>query len=86
MAMSALAVADTKKASPQRRASWVAFALLLPGLAYLALFFLVPFVSLLITSFGVNDTSQYGAFYYAFNWACQVFCVSGLVLVVRGRG
>ena len=68
MAMSALAVADTKKASPQRRASWVAFALLLPGLAYLALFFLVPFVSLLITSFGVNDTSQYGAFYYAFNW------------------
>ena len=31
MAMSALAVADTKKASPQRRASWVAFALLLPG-------------------------------------------------------
>ena len=68
MAMSALAVADTKKASPQRRASWVAFALLLPGLAYLALFFVVPFVSLLMTSFGVNDTSQYGAFYYAFNW------------------
>ena len=56
MAMSALAVADTKKASPQRRASWVAFALLLPGLAYLALFFVVPFVSLLMTSFGVKQS------------------------------
>ena len=34
----------------QRRRSWVALVLLLPGLAYLALFFLTPFVSLILTS------------------------------------
>ncbi|MGB4777990.1 ABC transporter permease [Microbacterium sp.] len=67
MAMSALAVAETRTASPQRRAGLIAFALLLPGLAYLALFFVVPFVSLLMTSFGINDTSQYGVFSYAFH-------------------
>jgi spermidine/putrescine transport system permease protein len=52
----------------RRRGGWVAGILLLPGLLYLALFFLVPFVSLLITSFGVNDPTEYGSFYYAFNW------------------
>ena len=34
-----------------RRRSWVALVLLLPGLAYLALFFLTPLVSLVLTSF-----------------------------------
>jgi spermidine/putrescine transport system permease protein len=52
----------------RRRGGLVALALLTPGLAYLALFFLVPFVSLLLTSFGVNDTAQYGGFYYGFEW------------------
>ena len=33
-----------------RRRSWVAVILLLPGLAYLALFFLTPFISLILTS------------------------------------
>jgi len=33
-----------------RRKSWIAVVLLLPGLAYLALFFLTPFVSLVLTS------------------------------------
>lgn len=33
-----------------RRRSWIALVLLLPGLAYLALFFLTPFVSLILTS------------------------------------
>jgi len=33
-----------------RKRSWVAIILLAPGLAYLALFFLAPFVSLIITS------------------------------------
>ena len=33
-----------------RRRSWVALVLLLPGLAYLALFFLTPFISLILTS------------------------------------
>ena len=51
-----------------RRGGLIALALLVPGLAYLALFFLVPFVSLLITSFGINDTATYGGYYYAFYW------------------
>ena len=33
-----------------RRKSWIALVLLLPGLAYLALFFLTPFISLILTS------------------------------------
>lgn len=33
-----------------RRKSWLALVLLLPGLAYLALFFLTPFISLILTS------------------------------------
>src|SRR5918994_7804514 len=52
----------------RRRGGPVALALLVPGLAYLALFFLVPFVSLAITSFGVNDTSTYGGYFYGFQW------------------
>ncbi len=36
---------------PQRKRSRVALLLLLPGIAYLALFFLVPLVSLVLTSF-----------------------------------
>ncbi len=52
----------------KRRGGWIAAVLLLPGLLYLALFFVVPFVSLLITSFGVNDPAEYGSFYYGFQW------------------
>jgi spermidine/putrescine transport system permease protein len=51
-----------------RRRSPIALFLLLPGALYLGLFFLVPFVSLLITSFGVNDPTEYGSFYYGFHW------------------
>lgn len=72
MALTALAP-PTGKAAPggagqKRRGGWIAAVLLLPGLLYLALFFLVPFVSLLITSFGVNDPTEYGSFYYGFHW------------------
>jgi spermidine/putrescine transport system permease protein len=67
MAIAAVASAAPPR-SPARRAGWVALALALPGLAYLGLFFLVPFLSLLVTSFGVNDTAQYGGFYYGFAW------------------
>ena len=70
MAISALVPAGPQAArEPERRRGGViALALLVPGLAYLALFFLVPFVSLLITSFGINDTATYGGYYYAFYW------------------
>nr|WP_318528808.1 ABC transporter permease [Microbacterium terricola] len=69
--MTALAPTTTATAAaepPRRRPGLIAFALLAPGLAYLALFFLVPFVSLLITSFGINDPVEYGAFSYGFYW------------------
>ena len=72
MALTALAppTGQTAPGGPgqKRRGGWIAAVLLLPGLLYLALFFLVPFVSLLITSFGVNDPSEYGSFYYGFHW------------------
>jgi spermidine/putrescine transport system permease protein len=69
VAISALVPAGTQAREPEkRRGGLIALALLVPGLAYLALFFLVPFVSLLITSFGINDTTTYGGYYYAFYW------------------
>ena len=42
----------------------------MPGLAYLALFFLVGAVRVAADhlSFGINDTSTYGGYYYAFYW------------------
>jgi len=58
----------TGGAGAKRRGGWIAAVLLLPGLLYLALFFIVPFVSLLLTSFGINDPEEYGAFYYGFEW------------------
>jgi len=58
----------TGGAGAKRRGGWIAAVLLLPGLLYLALFFIVPFVSLLLTSFGINDPEEYGAFFYGFEW------------------
>jgi spermidine/putrescine transport system permease protein len=80
VALTALAP-PTGKSAPggagqKRRGGWIAAVLLLPGLLYLALFFLVPFVSLLITSFGVNDPSEYGSFYYGFHWQNYVDVIS----------
>ena len=71
MAIAALVPASgqaTGGAGAKRRGGWIAAVLLLPGLLYLALFFIVPFVSLLLTSFGINDPEEYGAFYYGFEW------------------
>ena len=56
--------------APARR-SPVALFLLLPGFAYLALFFVVPFVSLLLTSFQAPDPLGFGepgAYVPAFRW------------------
>jgi len=71
MALTALAPAGagSSGAAPERRrGGLIALALLTPGLAYLALFFLVPFISLLMTSFGINVPDQYGVFDYGFRW------------------
>lgn len=51
------------------RKSPVALLLLLPGIAYLALFFLVPFVSLVITSLQAPDPfGDIGRYVAAFRW------------------
>jgi len=56
------------EAAPRKR-SKVALLLLLPGLAYLALFFLVPLVSLVITSFQSKvPGSDIGEYQYDFVW------------------
>lgn len=58
-------VADT---GPARR-SPVALLLLLPGVAYLALFFVVPFVSLIVTSLQAPDPfGEIGRYVTAFRW------------------
>jgi spermidine/putrescine transport system permease protein len=67
-AFSGAAPAVTEPATPTRR-SPVVLLLLLPGLAYLALFFLVPLVSLVITSLQVPDlTGEFGQYTYALNF------------------
>ena len=59
-----------------RRRSWVALVLLLPGLAYLALFFLTPFVSLILTSLQTpvefGDVGQFQQAFKVENYATVV--------------
>lgn len=66
----ASAPASAVDAAPvARRRSPIALFLLLPGLLYLALFFLVPLVSLIITSFKAPDLmGDFGEYVYAFRW------------------
>jgi spermidine/putrescine transport system permease protein len=70
MAMAAFAPgAPSKPRGEARRGGRTALLLLLPGLAYLALFFLAPLVSLVLTSLQAprlyGDIGQYD---YAFDW------------------
>ncbi len=59
-----------------RRRSWLAWVLLLPGLAYLALFFLTPFISLVMTSFQAPvEFGDVGQFQPAFKWENYVAVV-----------
>jgi len=52
-----------------RRRSPIALFLLLPGAMYLSLFFLVPFVSLILTSFQApREFGDIGQYDYAFKW------------------
>jgi spermidine/putrescine transport system permease protein len=52
-----------------RRRSPIALFLLLPGALYLSLFFLVPFVSLILTSFQApREFGDIGQYDYAFKW------------------
>jgi spermidine/putrescine transport system permease protein len=65
---------STATDAPPRRRSWVALFLLLPGILYLVLFFLVPLVSLIITSLETPDAA--GVFQYGFQWQNYVDSVS----------
>jgi spermidine/putrescine transport system permease protein len=67
MAFGAFATSAPVVDSAPRRRSKVALLLLLPGIAYLALFFLVPLVSLILTSFQEKTPgSDIGVYQYAF--------------------
>ncbi len=68
MAFAAFATGTATEQAPRRK-SRVALLLLLPGLLYLALFFLVPLVSLVITSLQAPaEFGDIGQFQNAFKW------------------
>ncbi|MWB98768.1 ABC transporter permease [Agromyces seonyuensis] len=76
MAFAAFATAEAVPQAP-KRASRIGWFLLAPGLAYLALFFLTPLISLLLTSLQAPDLyGDIGAYVYAFNWQNYVDVVS----------
>ncbi|MES1169072.1 MAG: ABC transporter permease, partial [Leifsonia sp.] len=70
MAFGAFSTATPVAAEPAaRRRSPIALFLLLPGALYLSLFFLVPFVSLILTSFQApREFGDIGQYDYAFKW------------------
>lgn len=77
MAFGAFSTATPVAADPSvRRRSPIALFLLLPGALYLSLFFLVPFVSLILTSFQApREFGDIGQFDYAFKWENYVTVV-----------
>lgn len=76
MAFSAFATGTAKEQAPRRK-SKIALLLLLPGILYLALFFLVPLVSLIITSLEVPiPDGDIGQFQPAFEWENYTYVIS----------
>lgn len=76
MAFSAFATGTAKEQAPRRK-SRIALLLLLPGILYLMLFFLVPLVSLVLTSF--QEPIPYGdigEYQVAFKWENYVDVVN----------
>jgi spermidine/putrescine transport system permease protein len=71
-----------------RRRSPIALFLLLPGALYLSLFFLVPFVSLILTSFQApREFGDIGQYDYAFKWENYVTVIQTyLPHIVRSFG
>lgn len=69
MAFGAFSSATPVAEPAVRRRSPIALFLLLPGALYLSLFFLVPFVSLILTSFQApREFGDIGQYDYAFKW------------------
>ncbi|MBB5634006.1 spermidine/putrescine transport system permease protein [Cryobacterium mesophilum] len=76
MAFSAFATGTAQEQAPRRK-SKIALLLLLPGILYLMLFFLVPLVSLVITSFQAPvPYGDIGEFQTAFKWQNYVDVVN----------
>jgi spermidine/putrescine transport system permease protein len=77
VAFGAFSTATPVAAEPAaRRRSPIALFLLLPGALYLSLFFLVPFVSLILTSFQApREFGDIGQYDYAFKWENYVTVV-----------
>jgi spermidine/putrescine transport system permease protein len=77
VAFGAFSTATPVAAEPAaRRRSPIALFLLLPGAMYLGLFFLVPFVSLILTSFQApREFGDIGQYDYAFRWENYVTVV-----------
>jgi spermidine/putrescine transport system permease protein len=67
VAIAAFAGSAAAVDAPKRR-SGIAIILLLPGILYLLLFFLVPLFSLVMTSLEVPSETNFGAYDTAFNW------------------
>lgn len=68
MAFTAFSSQAAVEQAPRKR-SFVALVLLLPGIAYLLLFFLAPLISLVITSFQAPDLyGDIGDYVTAFRW------------------
>jgi len=75
VAFTAFATGTAKEQAP-RRAGKIALLLLLPGIAYLALFFLVPLVSLVITSLQAPaEFGDIGEYQNAFQWQNYVLAI-----------
>ena len=76
MAFSAFATGTAQEQAPRRK-SRIALLLLLPGILYLVLFFLVPLVSLLITSLQAPSAlGDIGAYQTAFQWQNYVTSIT----------
>jgi spermidine/putrescine transport system permease protein len=89
VAFGAFGTATPVAAEPAvRRRSPIALFLLLPGALYLALFFLVPFVSLILTSFQApREFGDIGQYDYAFKWENYTTVVQAyLPHIVRSFG
>jgi spermidine/putrescine transport system permease protein len=76
MAFSAFATGTAQEQAPRRK-SRIALFLLLPGILYLVLFFLVPLVSLVITSLQApSPLGDIGAYQTAFKWENYVTSIT----------
>lgn len=77
MAFSAFAAGAVQEQKAPRRRSRIALILLLPGILYLVLFFLVPLVSLVITALqSPVDFGDIGQYQNAFQWSNYLTSIS----------